>query len=131
MSTLTEIRSYILTQLSGTWNTSNCFYSRMPDEPDFCLTFYQYNGTPSYGLGGSPVLYENIRLQASIRAADYNTAHDAMIALRTVLDAVGGQSLGSTYYHRIMSTDTIIRLEPDNQDRETVVLNFSVMKEPS
>lgn len=129
MSTLDEIQNYVIAQ-SPEWDSTNCFTTRQPDEPDKCLTFYEYAGVPAYMVGQNNASYENVRVQARVRDTTYDGARNSLLALRTLLNAASG-SLGGIQYYKIQCYDTPTSLEPDSQDRESLVLNFLIMKEPS
>lgn len=127
---LDELIVYLRSQLSSTWTTSNSFITRMPDEPDNCLTLYEYTGHDEYHLGQDHPSYQIVRVQASVRSLSYATARTNLMAVKSKLESVSG-ALSGVNYLRVYSTSTITRLELDQQDREILVLNFEVYKEES
>lgn len=125
---LDDVYNYVVAQ-SATWTADNTFKAYMPVDPDLCLTLFEYAGQPQYTLGGGPAVYDQVRLGVQVRALTYVEARTEIEALQSLLESVGGNTLGSTQYMRIMCYDTPVPLQPDEKDRQRISLNFSVMKE--
>lgn len=131
MSAPEHLRDLVVSEPTlSEWVNGNTFCYRQPDAPDKVLTFYEYVGTPEYVLGQGNPVYEMVRVQARVRAATYPEARASLITLRTFLNNFSG-TLSGIKYSRIMCDDTPTPLEPDQKDRDALVLNFMIMKEPS
>lgn len=127
-----EVGTFIANNVTLTaWNANNVKLSRLPDNPDLCLALYEYGGTPDYTIGGGVAKIHNAQLQVLVRATDFSTAWARLREVSVELEKVGGQTLSSVYYHRILAATLPTQLEPDSADRIRITQNFDVMKEPS
>jgi hypothetical protein len=133
MATVLEsLGSYLQTNSQGTLGT-NMFYGRMPDNPDVCITLYEYEGQPPMqNFGASAFSLEMPRVQVVTRASreDYPTARDKAVAIRALLAAMTEVTVGDKRILRVQSLGSVVPLGYDTNDRPKFAVNFQVTVAP-
>lgn len=134
---LPELGTYIVAQgISGVTSLgTDTFLSRIPPDPDVCLTLIHYGGLPDESTVGTAgaINIEYPRFQAVCRGVrdDYAgpmaMANSVKIAFQKVLNT----TLSGVRYLAITLESGPMFLRRDTNDRVEVVANFQVLKAQS
>jgi len=121
---LTEIGAYLATKNVGTVGT-DIFLGLMPDQPDNCVSLFEYAGSPPdlHWAGEYP------GLQVRVRNKSYAAARAKIGEIAKELHGLHEQMLSGTRYLLIKARGSPEILKRDASNRVELVLNFEVMKE--
>ena len=128
---LEALGDYLQTNSIGTLGT-NIFLGKMPANPDYCITLYEYEGmAPVESFGGAPYDIDMPRIQIVVRGArdDYPTARDGAKAVRDLLSDLTNVTISSTNILRVASLGAFIPLGLDDKDRPRIAANFQAYVE--
>ncbi|MGA1036649.1 MAG: minor capsid protein [Ilumatobacteraceae bacterium] len=131
MALLDEVGAYLETEIGSLTLGTNLFLGRMPDDPDTCVTVYEYGGDAPVNTMGSDAMppVEQPRIQILVRASGYSTARTLALSCWTAVEAILNENLSGTRYHRVSANQSPFPLERDSQDRVLFAQNFRVQKE--
>lgn len=131
MALLDDIGTYLQTEVGSLTLGTNLFLGRLPDDPDTCVSVYEYGGDAPVNTMGSDAMppVEQPRIQLLTRAAGYSSARTLALSCWTAIESVLNESLSGTRYHRITANQSPFPLERDSQDRVLFAQNFRVQKE--
>ena len=121
---LTEIGAYLATQNVGTVGT-DIFLGLMPDQPDNCITLFEYAGSP-------PDLHWNGEypgLQVRVRNKSYAAGRAKIEEVVTELHGAHELTLNGTRYLLIKARGSPEVLKRDNSNRVELFVNFEIIKE--
>ena len=121
---LTDIGTYLKNQGIGTPGT-DIFLGLMPDQPDNCVSLFEYAGSPPdlHWAGEYP------GLQVRVRNKSYAAARAKIGEIAKELHGLHEQMLSGTRYLLIKARGSPEILKRDASNRVELVLNFEVMKE--
>lgn len=130
MSVLDEVAIFLQTAGVGTIGT-DLFKGSRPDEPDDCVTIYEYPGNASEYVQNKPTPnQESVQLQIVGRGKQYEVvrakvkiAWDAMQLVQATLSGVK--------YRRLHPNASLGLIGRDNNDRVLIGFNATAEKEPS
>lgn len=130
MALLDDLGTYLAANVGSLTLGTNLFLGRMPDDPDTCVTLYEYSGNDPVNVMGGDAMppVEQPRVQVATRAAGYATAHDLAYTCWTQLEGVLNETLTSTLYHRVEALQSPFPLSRDAQDRVVFAQNYQVIK---
>lgn len=112
----------------------NLFLGIMLEEPDFCLSLYEYSGSPgAYSLGGGSRLYETPRFQAFIRniPGEKQSTRIVMERIINLFDGITDKIINGTRYMRITAQGGPTDSPYDQRYRIKMYSEFEVMKYPT
>ena len=133
MAFLTDIATYLDTQLASLTVGTNLFAGVLPETPQTAVALFESTSMPpmeTHGTGTRPVI-ERPRLQVIVRSSDYAGARSLADDVWEVLQAVSGQTFSGTRYLRIASIDSPQFLDRDSQQRPRFTTNYDTWKELS
>ena len=121
---LTEIGAYLATKNVGTVGT-DIFLGLMPDQPDNCVSLFEYAGSPPdlHWAGEYP------GLQVRVRNKSYAAARAKIGEIAKELHGLHEQMLSGTRYLLIKARGSPEILKRDASNRVELVLNFEIIKE--
>jgi hypothetical protein len=121
---LAAISAYLATKNVGTVGT-DIFLGLMPDQPDNCVSLFEYAGSPPdlHWAGEYP------GLQVRVRNKSYAAARAKIGEIAKELHGLHEQMLSGTRYLLIKARGSPEILKRDASNRVELVLNFEVMKE--
>lgn len=106
---------------------TNLFLSKMPDNPDVCVTIYEYQGTaPLTTFGATAIQLDRPSVQISVRAGrdDYATARDLAQALRLLVSGIVNVTAANVNIVGVQPTGSFFALSVDQLERPRVVFNM-------
>jgi hypothetical protein len=121
---LKEIGTYLQSQGIGTLGT-DLFLGLMPDQPDNCITLFQYAGSP-------PDLHwsgEYPGLQVLVRDKSYPAGKAKIEQIVRELHGLHETVLGGTRYLLIKARGSPEILKRDANNRVELFVNFEIIKE--
>ena len=121
---LNDISTYLKEQNIGTPGT-DMFLGLMPDQPDNCLAFFEYAGSP-------PDLHWNGEypgLQVRVRNKSYSAARTKIGTVMKKLHGLCEQTLSGTRYLLIKARGSPEILKRDSNNRVELFVNFEIIKE--
>lgn len=134
MTVLTELRTYLASELSLTYGT-DLFTHRMPDTPDAVLVLYETGGSgAALGLGVDGVQFESPAVQVVCRGAalDFDTPRAQAESAFVALAKIQAESLSGTPYLLVRPLNSPNgALGPDEKNRPRFSFNVLVEKELS
>lgn len=126
MTVLEAIGDYLANHSQGTLAV-DLFLARMPENPDVCVTVFEYEGTPPLeAFGNTASSVDRPRIQIKVRASrdDYPTARDKAQAIRDLVGAISNETISGISLLRVKPLGGILPLGFDQQDRPIVAVNF-------
>lgn len=131
MSMLAEVGAF-LDGLGVGAEGVDLFLGSRPEEPDTCLTLYEYpGGPPEYVQSSHNPSAEVTSLQVVSRARKYQDAHSFAARAWTALAPVTNATLSGTYYRSIRPNGSPAIMGRDSNDRILVFFNATIEKEVS
>lgn len=132
MSLLPEIQTYLagIGPLGLTVQT-NFFASYLPDQPDQCVTIYEYAGPAPQDTMGTPTghaAWWKPRLQVVCRDVNYIPARTLAGNILVALHSIANQTIGGVQYLRIMAQQDPFLRARDQRERSEIVCNYQVEK---
>lgn len=125
---LDDIATYLAGKNLGTVGT-DIFKGFYPDQPDNCISLFEYAGSPTeLTMCGSPTL-ERPGLQVRVRDKDYSAGRARIGRVVDYLHGLAGTTLGSTRYLLIRANQSPESMGTDANNRSEFVVNFSIIKE--
>jgi hypothetical protein len=121
---LTEIGAYLATKNVGTVGT-DIFLGLMPDQPDNCVSLFEYAGSP-------PDLHwpgEYPGLQVRVRSTNYPGGRTKIGEIVDLLHGLHEQELSGTRYLLIRARGSPEVLKRDGSNRVEFFVNFEIIKE--
>jgi len=121
---LKEIGTYLATKSIGTVGT-DIFLGLMPDQPDNCVTLFEYAGSPPdlHWAGEYP------GLQVRVRNKSYAAARSKIGEVIEKLHGLHEQTLSGTRYLLIRARGSPEVLKRDASNRVELFVNFEIIKE--
>lgn len=131
MSLLDELGAHLAANGIGTVGT-DIFLSFTPDGPDVVVALYEDTGstTETFGGSGAPV-FEEHSLQVRVRAGqrDQPTARTKAKDVADVLMGITNETVQGHRYLRASKDNGPFLLMSDGEDRPTMAMNFTVLRE--
>lgn len=108
---------------------TNLFYSRMPDNPDDCVTIFDNPGRPPM-LTYQPLLNNYFYSSVSIwvRDVDYSIGWAKLHDIINFLHGLGNLDVGTTHYSVIRALGDPQLLHWDENQRAVLIVNFSMQR---
>jgi hypothetical protein len=121
---LKEIGTYLQSQGIGTLG-ADLFLGLMPDQPDNCVTLFEYAGSPPdlHWAGEYP------GLQVRVRNKSYAAARAKIREIAKELHGLHEQTLSGTRYLLIKARGSPEVLKRDANNRVELFVNFEIIKE--
>ncbi len=116
-----DIKNYLVAQ--GIAIATNVFLDSMPDEPNNCITIYEYPGKPGY------VSMTNRNVQISLRNSAYSTGKTLINSIRNLLDDKNPEQIITLNVSRkavFRALQEPFKLRIDSKKRVIFACNFSV-----
>jgi len=124
-----EIAAFLTAQGLGTKNVDMWLHVT-PDEPDECLTIYEYAGEePEFVHDDVSVDTENPRVQIAVRSAQPQVARLRAEQVYQALMTIRNEMLNGTRILRCVPVDNPALVGRDESGRFLVTANFRVKKE--
>ena len=121
---LTEIGAYLATENVGTVGT-DIFLGLMPDQPDNCVSLFEYAGSPPdlHWAGEYP------GLQVRVRSVSYPAGRAKIGEIVDLLHGLHEQELDGIRYLLIKAWGSPEVLKRDSSNRIEFFVNFEIIKE--
>jgi hypothetical protein len=121
---LNEIGTYLQSQGTGTLG-ADLFLGLMPDQPDNCITLFEYAGSPPdlHWAGEYP------GLQVRVRNTSYAAGREKIEEVVTELHGAHELTLNGTRYLLIKARGSPEVLKRDANNRVELFVNFEIIKE--
>lgn len=126
MSVLEAVGTFIDTNSGDLTIGTNLFLSKMPHNPDFCVTVYETSGiAPIETFGATAFEIDRPSVQVVVRATrdDYVTARNKAETLRTLICGMTNVSVAGVTVLRVSSAGSVLPLGVDDLDRPKVSFN--------
>lgn len=107
-------------------SSSIIFLSSEPDKPDTVITLYDTGGEPP----NPKWLLDFPSIQIRSRAKSYATAYANIINARDILLGKDKLTVNSTKYIGFVASGDIMMMPRDDEDRNILVVNFNITREP-
>lgn len=133
MSALEAMGAWVQSEGAGTLGV-DLFLARMPDEPDSCITVYEYDGgSPIEVLGPTGIAVDRIRMQFMGRSSrdDYPTVRNQMLELRQSISSMVGTVIAGEFILRARPLGYINQLGYDDENRWRISFNAEVLVNPN
>ena len=128
MSLLSDVATYLDSQLASLTLGTNLFLGRLPDGPDTCVALIESGGmAPSATMADGKPLVSRPRIQVFVRAKAYSDAETLASSVWNALEGVLNENLTATRYYNITAVQSPFSLERDAQDRQVMTQNFQVI----
>jgi len=124
-----DLLTYFVTEQSTYIAGTNAFVGIMPEEPDVCVTFYDY-------AGGTPnpkwlIDYPVVRCVARGEKRNYNSGYILADLVKDTILGIGGIEINSMHYSGVNMERDINYEGYDENNRAGFTLSFYVTREPN
>lgn len=111
---------------------TNLFIGIMPDDPDSCISLYEYAGAePIEVLRNNNATLERPSVQVLVRATrnDYPTARDLIEAARDTLTGITDETISNVRFLRVSALSSINAVGLDDNERPMFTLALQAITE--
>ena len=121
-----------LTSASVATTGVDLFIGIMPNDPDLCVSLYEYAGSPPLEvLRDNAATLERPSVQVMVRASrnDYPAARELITEVRDTLTGITDQSISGVTFLRVSQNSSINAVGTDENDRPLFTLSLTTVVE--
>jgi len=121
-----------LTSASVATTGVDLFIGIMPNDPDLCVSLYEYAGAPPLEvLRDNAAKLERPSVQVMVRASrnDYPAARELITEVRDTLTGITDQSISGVTFLRVSQNSSINAVGTDENDRPLFTLSLTTVVE--
>ena len=111
---------------------TNLFIGLMPNDPDVCMSLYEYAGSqPLEVMRDNDATLERPSVQVLVRATrnDYPTARDLIEAARDSLTGITDETISNVRFLRVSALSSINAVGMDDNERPMFTLALQAVTE--
>ena len=111
---------------------TNLFIGLMPNDPDVCMSLYEYAGSqPLEVMRDNDATLERPSVQVLVRATrnDYPTARDLIEAARDTLTGITDETISNVRFLRVSALSSINAVGMDDNERPMFTLSLQAITE--
>lgn len=111
---------------------TNLFIGLMPDDPDVCVSLYEYAGSqPLEVMRDNDATLERPSVQVLVRATrnDYPTARDLIESARDTLTGITDETISNVRFLRVSALSSINAVGMDDNERPMFTLALQAVTE--